>query len=230
MFTIGSEENFRDGDIVIKEGSVGDWVYVILSGSVEVSKMIGGTKLVLDHLGKGEIFGELSFIGGGKMKRSATVMAAGPTIVGIIDRNFLDTEFNKLSSEFRSILISTIKRFIHMMERTTEFSSTLESTFFKTLSISFKTQQSFLKAFTGTVQKGSLFVRTNNPLKTDEIFNLKLQLPGLPAPISIKCQVEWANVKEGTDGRPAGMKINFKEITGQDNRLFTQYMQSITRI
>jgi len=228
MFTIGSEENYQDGDIVIKEGSVGDWVYVILSGSVEVSKMIGGTKLVLDHLNKGEVFGELSFIAGGKMKRSATVTATGPTIVGIIDKNFLDMEFNKLSSEFRSILISTIKRFVHMMERTTEFSSNLESSLLKTLSISFKTKQGFLKAFTGTVQKASMFIRTNNPLNPDEIFNLKLQLPGLPSPINIKCQVEWANIKEGDGGRPAGMKINFKEMAGQDNRLFMKYMQSIT--
>ena len=37
MFTIASEETYPDGKMIFQEGSSGDWVYVILSGSVEIS-------------------------------------------------------------------------------------------------------------------------------------------------------------------------------------------------
>ena len=35
---VASEEFYPDGSVVIEEGTVGDWVYVILEGSVKVRK------------------------------------------------------------------------------------------------------------------------------------------------------------------------------------------------
>jgi len=42
MFKAGHEEIYKDGDIIFKEGNAGDWIYVILYGSVAISKNIGG--------------------------------------------------------------------------------------------------------------------------------------------------------------------------------------------
>ena len=42
MFNIASEETYQDGQVIIKEGTTGDWVYVVLSGSVEISKTVEG--------------------------------------------------------------------------------------------------------------------------------------------------------------------------------------------
>ena len=112
MFTLVSEEVYEDGQIIFKENSSGNWVYVVLSGSVEVFKMIGKKKFVIEVLKEGEVFGELSFIGG--IKRTATVMAIGKTTVGVIDRDSLDREFNKISSDFRSILVAIVRRFKKM--------------------------------------------------------------------------------------------------------------------
>jgi hypothetical protein len=41
MYPVASEEQYADGQIIFREGSWGDWVYVIKHGSVEISKTIG---------------------------------------------------------------------------------------------------------------------------------------------------------------------------------------------
>jgi CRP/FNR family cyclic AMP-dependent transcriptional regulator len=83
MFQTAIEEKYNDGDIIFEEGSSGDWIYVVESGAVEISKIMHGEKEVLLELGPGEIIGELGFIT--KMPRTATARAVGDTTVGIID-------------------------------------------------------------------------------------------------------------------------------------------------
>jgi CRP/FNR family transcriptional regulator, cyclic AMP receptor protein len=102
MYQIATEETFQDGQIIFDEGSSGDWVYMIDSGAVELSKKVEGTKVVIEILKPGDIFGELAFIA--HVPRTATARAVGDTTVGIIDRTFLDHEYNKLSQHFQLIL------------------------------------------------------------------------------------------------------------------------------
>ncbi len=88
VHNLAIEETYQDGQIVFKEGSSGDWIYMIVSGSVEISKQVGDETKIIEVLGPGEVFGELVFIGG--FKRTATAKAVGMTTVGIIDRDFLE--------------------------------------------------------------------------------------------------------------------------------------------
>ena len=83
MFQTATEEKYKDGDIIFEEGSSGDWIYVIESGAVEISKIMRGEKEILLELGPGEIIGELGFIT--KMPRTATATSVGDTTLGIID-------------------------------------------------------------------------------------------------------------------------------------------------
>ena len=62
MYPIASKETHKDGQIIFKEGSYGDWVYVVLSGSVMISKTIGRRKRIIAQLEPGEIFGELGYL------------------------------------------------------------------------------------------------------------------------------------------------------------------------
>ena len=39
-FNIALEETYEDGEIIFKEGNSGDWVYVVLSGAIEFSKVV----------------------------------------------------------------------------------------------------------------------------------------------------------------------------------------------
>ena len=40
IHNIAIDETYHDGQIIFEEGSSGDWVYIIQSGSVEISKMV----------------------------------------------------------------------------------------------------------------------------------------------------------------------------------------------
>ena len=226
MFNIASEETYQDGQIILKEGSSGDWVYVILSGSVEISKMAGARKYIIELLQPGEVFGELGFLGG--IKRTATACAIGETTLGIIDRTTLDKEFNKLSADFRTILVSIVKRFKKMIDETSAFSSRKETRIPKILSLTVKDRQSFIKAYTGNISMGGLFITTEKPLKEGEQFLLKLQLTDIAESIKIKCEVVWARKQEGsTKGNPAGMGVRFCEMDKEDNRILKQYLNAI---
>jgi len=228
MFTLASEETYSDGQIIFNENSSGDWIYVVLSGSVEISKMIGKRKLVLEVLNKGEPFGELSYIGG--IKRTATATALGETTVGIIDRDTLDQEFNKLSSDFRSILVAVVRRFKIMIERVTDFSTRSEARIPKTLSLSYKDKKSFQTAYTSNISGGGLFIKTGTPLPVGEMFLLKLQLPDIPDPLKIKCTVVWADKEEkDKDRHPSGMGIKFNEMSDKDNESLQEYLKPLIR-
>jgi len=224
MFTIASEEKYKDGQIIFREGSAGDWLYIILSGSVEIFKTVRGEKFTLDTLGPGEVFGEIAFLGGGK--RTATTQALGETTVGLIDRDSIDLEFNRLSSDLRFLIVTEPKRFKKMIDRALEFTSRTEPRFKKTISLTYRDRQSFIKAYTDNISKGGLYIKTNNPLKQDEELLLKLQLPGLSEPLKINCAVAWSRKKDGdTDNGHSGMGIKFLEITEKDKQVLRQYIR-----
>lgn len=227
MYQIASEETYKDGQVILEEGSSGDWVYVVLSGSVEMSKTIGGRKVIITALELGEVFGELGYLGA--MKRTATARAIGETTVGIIDRSFLDQEFNKLSGPFRSILVAVVKRFRDLIDRACEFSSRKETRVQKTLSLMFKDRKSFIKAYTGNISKGGLFIMTERPLNQGEQFLLKLQLPDLPEPIKVNCEVSWVREQSDIEKRPPGMGVKFSKMTKRDNQILNQYFQTLIK-
>jgi CRP/FNR family transcriptional regulator, cyclic AMP receptor protein len=114
MFQIASYETFQDGQIIFEDGSNGDWIYVVEEGEVEISKNVGGKKMVVEILKEGDIFGEMAYID--KAPRSARATAKGTAVVGIIDRNFFDVEFNKISADFQKI----IKTVAFRLRKTTE--------------------------------------------------------------------------------------------------------------
>ncbi|MDO8293017.1 MAG: cyclic nucleotide-binding domain-containing protein [Gallionella sp.] len=76
---------FDDGEIITKEKSYDNWVYILFSGAVKIEK---NRKEIarLDEIGN--TFGELAAIDG-KM-RSASVEAIGPTVCLAIDTSFMN--------------------------------------------------------------------------------------------------------------------------------------------
>ncbi|MGZ3579852.1 MAG: Crp/Fnr family transcriptional regulator [Syntrophales bacterium] len=102
MLPIATFETYQDGQIIFEEGSHGDWIYAVESGIVELSKAVTGGRAVIAVLESGDIFGEVAFLA--RIPRTATARAVGETTVGLIDRTFLDTEYNKLSQHFQVIL------------------------------------------------------------------------------------------------------------------------------
>lgn len=224
MFEFASEEDYQDGQVIFREGSPGDCVYVVISGTVEISKNVKGRPIFLDTLQKGDIFGELSFFGG--IKRAATAKAVGETRVGVIDRTNLDLEMNRLSSDLRKMQKALVKRYLMLSERACDFLARSTPRVQKALSLTYQDRKAFLMAYTANIGAGGLFIRTSHPLKKGQVFLLKLQLPGLAEPMKIKCEVVWSK-KEGqeTDKRPPGMGVKFTEMSHRDGAMLQRYLR-----
>lgn len=105
MFQVASYETYSDGKVIFTEGSHGDWIYVVEEGAVEISKKDGERKVVIEVLKPGDLFGELAYIA--KIARTATATAVGKTVIGILDRDYFDREFNKLPGDFQ-VMFKTV--------------------------------------------------------------------------------------------------------------------------
>lgn len=104
---ISSEVKCPANEVIIEEGSRGDWVYVVLEGHVKVKKRTPKGVVVIDTLSEGDIFGELAFFEGEDAARSATVVAAeGPVRLGILDKEHLIKHYDVLSPTLRAIVRS----------------------------------------------------------------------------------------------------------------------------
>ncbi|KAI8621947.1 camp-dependent protein kinase regulatory subunit [Chytriomyces sp. MP71] len=68
-------QTFNDGDVVIKQGDVGEQFYIIESGEASVTKMIEGVEHQYPGLKKGDYFGELALLT--DQPRQATIRASG---------------------------------------------------------------------------------------------------------------------------------------------------------
>lgn len=68
-------ETFRDGEVIVREGELGQDMYVVQKGQVVVSKMIDDQEVTLAVLDRGSFFGEMSLLE--SLPRSATVRAKG---------------------------------------------------------------------------------------------------------------------------------------------------------
>ena len=84
FMTASSMLSFQAGDTIIKEGDIDNAFYILVVGSVSVSK--SGTRIM--SLGKGDVFGEIAFLTA--TKRTATVRAESPALALKINAAGLD--------------------------------------------------------------------------------------------------------------------------------------------
>lgn len=74
-----TEENIAVDTVIIREGELGKYLYIIKKGKVRVLKQFGNGELILTELEKGNFFGELSLID--EYLTSATVVAVEDSIL-----------------------------------------------------------------------------------------------------------------------------------------------------
>jgi len=67
-------KKYRCGEVIFTEGSIGQHMYVISDGRVDITTVASGHNELLRTLGKGEIFGEMALID--HLPRSASAIAA----------------------------------------------------------------------------------------------------------------------------------------------------------
>jgi serine/threonine-protein kinase len=84
IMNVSNIVKFRKGKVVVAEGEIDDSFFIILSGKAQVQK----NKRLLAHIGRGECFGEMSYLSG--QSRSATVISATDCILMKISATLLD--------------------------------------------------------------------------------------------------------------------------------------------
>ena len=225
MFLTTEKETYNAGDIIFKEGTHGVAVYVINSGKVEISKTVENKKVVLDLLGQGDIFGEMSFID--TAPRSATATALEETIVELIDKDYLDREFNQIASGFREIVIALVRR----LRKTTLNFATIpgrkEERINAKIRISFKKANDFIKAYISNLGSGGLFINTEKSLPEGSLLNLEFNLPGSDKVIQTQCKVAWTRSKDSSAKNiPPGMGIEFIKMNPEDRQALDTYLEA----
>lgn len=104
---------YTDGEVIIKQGTTGDCLYVIQEGRVEVVDESCGKETKVAELGDKEFFGEMGLFE--KDVRSCTVRAMGDTKILTIDRqNFYTTIQKDPSLAFR-----LLENMSHRLRQTT---------------------------------------------------------------------------------------------------------------
>jgi CRP-like cAMP-binding protein len=98
---------YEDGEIIVRQGDVGDCLYVVQEGEVEVVSEHHGKQTLLRVLGAGELVGEMAIFE--RVVRSATVRARRRARLLTIDKkNFLRRINEDPSIAFR--LVETMSR------------------------------------------------------------------------------------------------------------------------
>jgi CRP/FNR family cyclic AMP-dependent transcriptional regulator len=75
IFRLGMVQNFRKGDMIVREGRSGGEIYILINGRVEVLKSVKGSKgKRLATLSRGSIFGEMSVFDGAPYSASVRAL------------------------------------------------------------------------------------------------------------------------------------------------------------
>ena len=110
---------FKDKQILIREGDIQQKVFWIIEGEVYITRRMGDKYKVLATLGKGEFIGEMSFFD--KSVRSATVIAKGAVhAIEFSEENFVDI-YAASPMWMNRLLISLAKRIRLMVEKLGRF-------------------------------------------------------------------------------------------------------------
>ena len=114
MEVISRKEKIKDVEAILEEGTWAYYAYVLKSGKAKVFKNINDKPVLIGTLDKGDIFGEVAFLGGAK--RTASVIADGDVEVDMIPRDGFFDALNQLPRGLRSKLNALVSDLTFMDE------------------------------------------------------------------------------------------------------------------
>jgi CRP-like cAMP-binding protein len=110
------EEEYRAGDQIVKEGGHGKWIWVIMEGTVNVTKEVSGKSITISRLGEGSFIGTFTSFLFKENIRSATVTAETDVRLGLLDNERLSTEYGGLTHGLKTMLLSLDRRLRHVTD------------------------------------------------------------------------------------------------------------------
>ncbi len=109
---VAEEKEFQSNEVVFHENDIGDTLYLIVFGEVEISTIdTGGQKRKLNVLKSAEVFGEMSLFD--SRPRSATATALKPARLLAIRKN----QFRDLISDYPEIMFEMYRVAIERLRK-----------------------------------------------------------------------------------------------------------------
>lgn len=103
---IVDEDEFEDGQEIVVQEKYGNWLWVILDGTVEVVRLLPEGSVPINKLSDGAFIGSIASLKTKSSVRSATVTAIGRVQLGVLDYHHIMEEYYKLSDGFKDLLAS----------------------------------------------------------------------------------------------------------------------------
>ncbi len=105
---------YKKGELIIKQGDYGISIYKIISGKVRIFSEAGDGEIPLATLGRGEIFGEMTFLNRGAEPRAASAKAAKDSELEIWHPGRLSSEYAQMPHAIQYIVTQVLERLIRM--------------------------------------------------------------------------------------------------------------------
>jgi CRP-like cAMP-binding protein len=101
------EEDYADGESIVRQGGHGKWIWVILEGIVNICKETPNGLLTVARIGEGCFVGTITALSIREYARSASATTAeGHVRLGLLDTEYLSREYSSLSPDFKMLLLS----------------------------------------------------------------------------------------------------------------------------
>ncbi len=108
-------QRFAADAVIIRQGDVGDFAYIVQEGRCEVYRDVDGTRTVIRTIGPGEVFGEIGLFT--SAERTASVRALTDVSALLVTRASLNRELTA-SSWVRAFVQTSVERYLEADRRT----------------------------------------------------------------------------------------------------------------
>ncbi|AOY58950.1 MULTISPECIES: cyclic nucleotide-binding domain-containing protein [Desulfococcus] len=104
------EELYAAGELVTQEKHHGNWIWVVLEGTLDIIRSTPRGRLTVSRVGPGAFIGSVTAFLFQENTRKATVTATTDVQLGILDIQRMSKEFAMLSPAFRGYILSLDRR------------------------------------------------------------------------------------------------------------------------
>ena len=111
---IVDEDEFSEGQEVVVQEKYGNWLWVILEGTVEVVRLLPEGPVAISKLSEGAFIGSINSLNEKSNVRSATVSAVTRVQLGVLDYHRILEEFSKISEMLKGFFVSIENRLMQI--------------------------------------------------------------------------------------------------------------------
>jgi CRP-like cAMP-binding protein len=111
---IVDEDEFSQGQEIVAQEKFGNWLWVILEGTVEVVRVLPEGRAPINKLTEGAFIGSINALKKKRYVRSATVTAITDVQLGVLDFHRILEEYSKISPTLQDVFTSIENRLVQI--------------------------------------------------------------------------------------------------------------------